>query len=132
RHHPEPDRRPPPRHGPPPYGATRAHFPRAASYLGCRHGQPDRSLRAGPRAGGPLIGSDRGRPLAPGGRSASFLDERPIVRAPTTLPRRHRGYVALVGLTLAALLLAAPGPRAVPATVAGKPEWLLGIFGRGF
>ena len=31
-----------------------------------------------------------------------------------------------------ALLLAAPGPRAVPATVAGKPRWLLGIFGSGF
>jgi len=36
-----------------------------------------------------------------------------------------------VGLTLVALLLAAPGPDAVPAARAGTPRWLLGIGGRG-
>src|SRR5439155_1529975 len=70
-------------------------------------------------------------PAAVGGRSESFLDDRAIVREPTTLPCLHRGYVALVGLTLVALLLAAPGPDAVPAARAGTPRWLLGIGGRG-
>ena len=37
-----------------------------------------------------------------------------------------------MGLTLVALLLAAPGPDAVPAARAGVPRWLLGIGGSGF
>ncbi len=46
--------------------------------------------------------------------------------------RRRRGSLALVGLTVVALPLAAPGPALVPAAVASSPRWLLGIAGRGF
>jgi alpha-1,6-mannosyltransferase len=52
------------------------------------------------------------------------------LRQPTT--RRGLGTLALVGLTLVALPLAAPGPGLVPAAAAASPRWLLGIAGRGF
>ncbi len=78
----------------------------------------------------PLIHSRRGPPR--GARSGSFLDDRLILREPTALARRHRGPIALAGLTLVASLLAAPGPDLVPAAAAHAPRWLLGIAGGGF
>lgn len=67
-----------------------------------------------------------------GERSASFLDDRLILREPTATERRHRGSIALAALTLVALLLAAPGPDLVPAAATSAPRWLLGIAGGGF
>ncbi|MGI8633262.1 MAG: polyprenol phosphomannose-dependent alpha 1,6 mannosyltransferase MptB [Solirubrobacterales bacterium] len=49
----------------------------------------------------------------------------------STRARRRLGRAGLVGLTVACLLLAAPGDDLVPATVGGSPGWLQGPFGSG-
>jgi glycosyl transferase family 87 len=44
---------------------------------------------------------------------------------------RRLGIAGLIGLAIAALPLAAPGPAMVPAVGGDKPGWLLGIYGNG-
>ena len=45
--------------------------------------------------------------------------------------RRRLGVVGLIGLLIAALPLAAPGPGMVPSASGGETGWLLGIYGDG-
>lgn len=40
--------------------------------------------------------------------------------------------MALLGLAIVAVPLAAPGPELVPASSAGEPRWLMGLYGEGF
>ena len=64
--------------------------------------------------------------------SAAAADRRrSAASAARRLTPARVGLFGLIGLAIAAVPLAAPGPALVPATVGGGPDWLLGPFGDG-